>query len=111
MIWILDNVSDPSPYILEQKIQLEAGKSTSWVHDNKLVYSGGKTKLLVVGTKDMRKSKLTSQNKVIKIKVGGHLLSESESERFLGLLVNNTMTWEHLLYGNSKYKGHLREQE
>ena len=100
-----DNVSDPSPYILEQKIQLEADKSTSWVHDNKLVCSGGKTKLLVVGTKEMRKSKLTSQNKVIKIKVGGHEVSESESERLLGLLVNNTMTWEHHLYGNSEYKG------
>ena len=90
-----DNVSDPNPYILEQKIQLEADKSTSWVHDNKLVCSGGKTKLLVVGIKDMRKNKFTSQNKVIKIKVAEHEVSETTSERPLGLLVNNTITWEH----------------
>ena len=75
------------------------------MHDNKLVCSGGKTKLLVVGIKDMRKNKFTSQNKVIKIKVAEHEVSETTSERPLGLLVNNTMTWEHHLYGYSEYKG------
>ena len=41
-----DNVSDKDPDILEQKIQHEADRSTAWVHDNKLVCSGNKTKLL-----------------------------------------------------------------
>ena len=100
-----DNVSDPNPDILQQKIQQEANKSTSWVHDNKLVCSGGKTKLLVIGTRDLRNSKLVSQNKVIKINVAGHEVTESTSERLLGLIVNNTMTWEHQLYGNDEHKG------
>ena len=53
-----DNVSDTNPNILEQKIQNEANRSTFWVHDNKLVCSGKKTKLLIVGTKELRKSRL-----------------------------------------------------
>jgi hypothetical protein len=100
-----DNVSDCDPDILEQKIQNEANRSTAWVHDNKLVCSGSKTKLLIVGTKDLRNSKLVPNNKVIKINVAGHEVTESESERLLGLTVNNTMTWEHHLYGNTEHRG------
>ena len=75
------------------------------MHDNKLVCSGSKTKLLVVGTKELRRSKLTSKNKILKIKVAGHEVIESNSERLLGLVVNNTMTWENHLYGNEEYSG------
>ena len=100
-----DNVSHSDPDTLQQMIQQEADKSTSWVQDNKLVCSGSKTKLLIVGTKELRRSKLTNQNKVIQINVDGHEVKESTSERLLGLIVNNTMTWENHLYGNSEYKG------
>ena len=100
-----DNTSDTNPDILQQKIQEQANKSTSWVHDNKLVCSGSKTKLLVVGTKELRRSKLTSKNKILKIKVAGHEVKESNSERLLGLVVNNTMTWENHLYGNEEHTG------
>jgi hypothetical protein len=84
---------------------MEANKSTSWVKDNKLVCSGSKTKLLVIGTKELRNCKLISQEKVIKIDVAGHEVIESTSERLLGLIINNTMTWEHHLYGNQEHKG------
>ena len=100
-----DIVSDPDPDILEQKIQQEANRSTAWVHDNKLICSGSKTKLIIAGTKELRKSKLLSKNKVIKINVAGHEVTESESERLLGLIVNNTMTWENQLYGNTEHRG------
>ena len=100
-----DNIRDKNPNILEQKIQEVANKSTSWVSDNKLVCSGSKTKLLIVGTKELRRSKLQNPNKVIEIDVDGHRVRESESERLLGLIVNNTMTWENHLYGNEEHKG------
>ena len=51
-----DNVRDNDPDTLQQKIQREANLSTSWVSDNKLVCSGSKTKLLIIGTKELRKS-------------------------------------------------------
>ena len=56
-----DNVSHSNPDILENMIQEEANKSTAWVRDNKLVCSGSKTKLLIIGTKERRKSKLVSK--------------------------------------------------
>ena len=67
--------------------------------------SGSKTKLLVVGTKELRKSKLTNQDKVIEIEVDGHKVNESQSERLLGVIINNTMTWENHLFGNDENKG------
>ena len=100
-----DNVSSKDPNILQQKIQREANLSVSWVRDNKMVCSGKKTKLLIVGTKEMRKSKLEDYNIIIKINVDGHEVVESESERLLGVLINNKMTWEHHLYGNDEHKG------
>ena len=100
-----DNVRHPDPDILEEKIQQIANNSTSWVHDNKLVCSGSKTKLLVIGTKELRKSRLSNHNKVLEIEVDGYKVKETESERLLGLIVNNTMTWKDHLYGNKENRG------
>ena len=100
-----DNVSRTDPHLLQQKIQREADLSTSWVHDNKLVCSGSKTKLLIVGTRDLRRSKLVNREVSIEIIVDGHPVRESESERLLGVLINNVMTWDHHLYGNDDHKG------
>ena len=100
-----DNVRHKDPDILQQKIQEIANKSTEWVHDNKLVCSGSKTKLLVIGTKELRRTRLTNQNKVLEIEVAGHKVKESDSERLLGLVVNNSMTWKNHLYGNDETRG------
>ena len=67
--------------------------------------SGSKTKLLVVGTKELRKSKLNNGADVIEIEVDGHKVTESQSERLLGVLINNTMTWQNHLFGNEENKG------
>ena len=82
-----DTVSDCEVDNLKAKIQREANLSTDWVKDNKLVCSGSKTKLLVVGTRELRKSKLGSCNKTIEIEVDGHKVKESQSERLLGILI------------------------
>ena len=60
-----DTVSDSDADSLQARIQREANLSTAWVKDNRLVCSGSKTKLLVVGTKELRKSKLAGINKKI----------------------------------------------
>ena len=102
-----DNVSDSHPRALEQKIQLEADLSTSWVRDNKLVCSGSKTKLLVIGTRELRRKRLESQNVKLQVNVAGHRIEESSSEKLLGLIINNTMTWQDHLHGNKENKGLL----
>ena len=53
-----DNVSDSDPQGLLSKIQNEADISTFWVKDKKMVCSGAKTKLLIVGTRELRSSKI-----------------------------------------------------
>lgn len=64
-----DNTSDSSPEILQEKIQQEANHSTDWVSDNRMVCAGDKTKLLVIGTKQLRKSRMISKNKSIEVNV------------------------------------------
>ena len=102
-----DNVSDADPIALVTKIQKEADLSTDWVTDNKLVCSGEKTKLLVIGTAELRQSRITSKNISIQITVGGHEVQESTSEKLLGMIVNNRLTWHEHLYGNEQHTGLL----
>ena len=65
--------------------------------------SGKKTKLLIIGTRELKRSR--QGNTKVEITVAGHTVKESESERLLGIIVNNTMTWESHLYGNDEHKG------
>ena len=92
-----DNVSNADPHNLLQTIQTEANLSKSWVSDNKMICSGTKTKLMVVGTKELRHSKLVQNQLILEIMVDGSVVKETESEKLLGMIVNNTMTWEHHL--------------
>ena len=100
-----DNIEDSDPTTLQNKIQREADISTSWVRDNKMVCSGSKTKLMVVGTKELRQSKLVKNNTQSEIIVDGCIVTESESEKLLDMIMNNTMTWHHHLYGNKEHSG------
>ena len=84
---------------LQAKIQREADRSTEWVKDNRMVCSGSKTKLLLIGTQQLKLAKLNRVNPNIEINVCGEIVRDSKSERLLGLTVNNTMTWSDYLYG------------
>ena len=95
-----DIVSDKDPDILQEKIQMKADKSTEWFRDNGMVCSGEKTKLLVMGTRDQRKTKLILREKVLQVGVCGKIVKESSSERLLGLSVQNDMSWNVHLHGN-----------
>ena len=52
-----DFTKDSDPGLLQQKIQREAEKSAQWLKDNRLCVAGDKSKLLVLGTGEMRASK------------------------------------------------------
>ena len=95
-----DNVSDKNILELQAKIQREADRSTDWVSDNRMVCSGSKTKLLVIGTAQMRRSQLRDNNNInFEINVCGTTIRDTKSERLLGLTVNNEMTWTEFLHG------------
>ena len=94
-----DNVHDKDVEELKAKIQREADRSTQWVLDNRMVCSGSKTKLLVIGTNQLRRSLLNENNSQLEINVCGSLIRDTQSERLLGLTVNNQLTWTEYLYG------------
>ena len=94
-----DVVTDQNPDALEAKIQREATRSTDWVSDNKMVCAGDKTKLLVVGTKKLRNHKLESKNKKISVNVCDNIIEESHSEKLLGIIVSEDLSWKKHLYG------------
>ena len=89
---------DKDPDQLVVKIQFEADCATTWVADNKLVCSGGKTKLLIVTTTAMRLTRLVGRK--LQISVCGAPVIESECEKIIGILANNKLTWFHHLYGD-----------
>ena len=76
-----ENISDKDPDNLEVKLQEKANASTQWIADNMMACSGDKTKLLIVGTREMRHSKLTSKGKSIQVEVCGKVIKESSDER------------------------------
>ena len=53
-----DIVEDSEPDQLIQKNQNEADLSCGWLQDNRMVVAGDKSKLLIIGTKELRKRKL-----------------------------------------------------
>ena len=62
-----------------------------------MVCSGSKTKLLVIGTSQLRRSLLAGTN--ISVNVCGSTIRDTESEQLLGITVNNDLTWSAHLHG------------
>ena len=98
-----DFVKDKEPDKLNEKIQIEAQNSAQWLKDNRLVVAGEKSKLLIIGTSEMRATKQLRDN--MKILVDGKEIIESSSEKLLGLVLNNRLTWKNHLYGDVNNQG------
>ena len=69
-----------------------------------MICSGDKTKLLIVGTQAGRKNKLVDKDLSIKVNVCGDIKEESDSEKLLGVVVNNIGTWKHYIMVTMKTK-------
>ena len=91
---------------LTEKLVKETQNTVEWLKDNKMVVAGGKSKILVVGTDQLRRTRLTAK---ISINIDGTMIEESRSERLLGALVNNKMTWHEHLYGDDENEGLLSQ--
>ena len=99
--------SEKDPETLQRKLQSEADLITNWFGINKMIVSGDKTKLVVVGTHANRESKL--KNKTLCLNVDGHPTSESDSEKLLGIIINKFGTWRNHLHGDEENIGLLKE--
>ena len=101
-----DTVSAKDPKVLRNSIEREAGNSAQWLKDNRLCVAGDKSKLLVIGTRRLRALKATEK---AKIKVDDKEVVETDSEKLLGLVVNNELTWRNHLYGDAENEGLVQQ--
>ena len=91
------NVSASNLKDLQDGLQSAADSSTQWVADNKMVCSGEKTKLLLMSTPQLKGHRIQDQG--ISVAICCKIVKPSKSEKLLGLIVNDQMTWNEYLYG------------
>jgi hypothetical protein len=101
--------ADKNPIILQNKIQNEADLVTNWFSKNDMVCSSDKTKLLIIGTHANRQNKLINHNLTLSVNVCGEAKKETESEKLLGVIVNNTATFKHHVYGDDDNTGLFKQ--
>ena len=65
-----------------------------------MVTSSDKTKLLVIGTKQNRLSKLENKNIQLQVTVNEEVKTETSSEKLLGVVINNCLNFKNHLFGN-----------
>ena len=97
-----DVVHDANPVHLHQMIQQKADCSVSWLTDNRMCVAGDKSKLLIIGTRKLRSLKLEEP---MKIKVDNKEVEETQSEKLLGVVINNELTWQEHLHGEHWREG------
>ena len=111
IIYADDNTPTTSandPNDLQNYIQNDSNKVIQWFDANDMVTSADKTKLLIVGTKRNRLNKLDSQNKKLNVNVNNEVKEETESEKLLGVIINNCLNWKSHLYGNEEELGLIK---
>ena len=97
-----DSVHSKDYEDLISKLQIEVNNTVDWLKDNKMCVAGGKSKFMVVGT---QRFKHAHQTQNLCIDVDGVQITESSSEKLLGLVVNNKLTWREHLYGDAENQG------
>ena len=90
---------------LRENIQSEAQNSCDWLNDNRMVVAGQKSKLLVVSTRELKRKLCIDGTGALSVIVDGKQVFESQSERLLGITVNNSITWKDHLYGDGVNQG------
>ena len=64
--------------------------------------AGDKSKFMIIGTKRLRSKKNLNE---MKITVDGKEIVETASEKLLGVVINNELTWKNHLYGDQDHQG------
>ena len=98
-------ISHEDPKTLVNLIQSEGNSVTSWFAKNDISCSGEKTKLLILGTQANRRSKVETNDFNPAITINGDVIGESSSEKLLGVVINNTLTWKSHLHGDEENAG------
>ena len=94
-----DQEMHSNPIVLVENIQQRADNLVSWLQDNLMVVAPHKTKLVISATPNLRAAQ--GGNLDLSIKVGGLTVKPTESEKLLGVILNQEMTWSHHLWGEN----------
>ena len=81
-----------------EKLQREVNNSVNWLKDNRLCVAGDKSKLLIVGTEQLKRTRLNSKLAIV---VDQDIIEETKSEKVLVVVVDNKLTWKELLHGDN----------
>ena len=101
-----DVVQHRDPLLLRDLIEKEARNSAGWLRDNRLCVSADKSKLLICGTKQLKAAREVPS---MSIEVEGEIIEDSTSEKLLGVVLNNELTWKHHLYGDENNQGLVQQ--
>ena len=101
-----DTVHAKDPQVLRNLMEQEANNSAKWLKDNRLCVAGEKNKFMIIGTKQLRASKLTDEAKIV---VDNKEIAETCSEKLLGVVINNELTWKNHLYGDKENDGLVQQ--
>ena len=94
-----EQVADSNPARLQVKLQERVDNAVLWLKDNKMVISPEKTKLLISMTKELRA--VRHPNIDISITVDSKVISPTPSEKLLGIVICQDMTWIPHLWGET----------
>ena len=93
-----DSIKESNTENMKVKIQAEANKITEWMDTNKMVLSEAKAKLMISSTNALRRV----HHEEVTVKVKNKTINESKSEKILGIIVSNNLTWKHHFYGETE---------
>ena len=99
--------SETDPDNLLTGTQVDSDKVINRLKKNDMICSGNKTKLLPITSRAKRASKLTGAARGI-IVDGKHKV-ETESEKLLVFVVNNSCSWKNHLYRDAENLGLIKQ--
>ena len=91
--------SDERPEILQSKLQRRVDNITEWLSDNRMVVEPNKTKLIVSMTKELKSRRFPDLQ--LSIKVGDKVITNTPSEKLLGVVLSEDLTWRPHIWGEN----------
>ena len=92
-----EQVSDTNPMRLQQRLQDRVNNAVTWLEDNKMVISPDKSKFIISMTNEQRA--IRHPNLSISINVNNTTITATPSEKLLGVVISQDMTWTPYLWG------------
>ena len=94
-----DQVAAKDPALLMTKIQKRADNLISWLSDNRMVIAPAKTKLMITSNPQMKTARIKDFD--FKVTVLNKEIRPTPSEKLLGIILSDDMTWLPHLWGES----------